>query len=406
MQIDVGISEPKPCTGCGACIAVCKEQAISFSINDEGFYEPRIDQTKCRDCSACRNVCYRYKAIDILPQVTGGKCYALHSSDREVHSNSTSGGFGYEIARWGIEHGYKVVGVAYDYATDQAKGIIVDRAEGLNRLQGSKYLQSNSYEAFSETIKLAKSNPAERFVCIGTPCQIYGLRSVIKRLRLSNDFIFIDLFCHGVPSQLVWGPYIAAMRKKVGNISNIDFRYKGNGWHQYSIRIEGEDGVYCNYAYNDTFYRYFFDNVALNKSCYDCYFRKGYSAADIRIGDFLGGAYEHRDDGISAVVAITERGTELVERLSRQGRVVVVGKHLASECLKSQSSGKYANERLREEVIKRLRSDDIHKVQRWYFKQLPPKQRLHIRVKSFATLLPTSIFTKLRRFARRRRYRE
>ena len=403
MQINAKIPGLEPCTGCGACAAVCSVRAISFSINDEGFYEPRIDQTKCRECAACRNVCYRYKGVDTLPQVADGECYALHSSDSEVHRSSTSGGFGYEVARWGIEHGYKVVGVAYDYATDKAKGVIVDRAEELEILKGSKYLQSDSYEAFNNLIELAKSNPAERFVCIGTPCQIYGLRMVVKRLRLSNDFLFIDLFCHGVPSQLVWKPYIAAMRRKVGEIRDIDFRYKGNGWHQYSIRIEGEDGLYCNYAYNDTFYRYFFDNVALNKSCYSCHFRKGYSAADIRIGDFLGGAYEHRDDGISAVVAVTERGKEMVEILSEQQKVVVVGKHLVAECLKSQSSAKYANERLREEVIERLHSDDIHKVQRWYFKQLPPKQRLHIRVKSLATLLPRSIFTKLRRYARRRR---
>jgi coenzyme F420-reducing hydrogenase beta subunit len=292
------------------------------------------------------------------------------------------------------------MGVAYDYASDKARTLIIENVAGLEQLKGSKYIQSYTEDALHSFAERARSNPSQRFICIGTPCQIYGLRSLAQQKRLKNEILYVDLFCHGVPSHLVWEPYIKRLRNRLGGLKSVNFRYKGHGWHQYSIRVVGERGTYCNYAYNDTFYRYFFDNVALNTSCYTCKLRQRFAPSDIRIGDFLGRAYEHREDGISAVVAITSKGQQAITSLVSSQRISIVGTHTAEEPLKAQCTEDYKDIELRNEVIARLKDGDIEATKRWYLKRFSPKRRLYLRLKSLTTLLPQRWMVALRRARR------
>ncbi len=54
----IGATRPRvssdACTGCGACVAVCKEDAIRLT---EAGNEPTIDSKKCLSCSQCISVC-------------------------------------------------------------------------------------------------------------------------------------------------------------------------------------------------------------------------------------------------------------------------------------------------------------------------------------------------------------
>jgi anaerobic sulfite reductase subunit C len=54
----IGAARPRVsatgCTGCGACVAVCKENAIQFSGADN---DPTIDHEKCLACGQCISVC-------------------------------------------------------------------------------------------------------------------------------------------------------------------------------------------------------------------------------------------------------------------------------------------------------------------------------------------------------------
>ena len=403
MSHEVGLEPLKPCNGCGACSAICKRGAITITENYDGSLTRVVDYGKCNNCRACNSVCYKFIEATEYPTLDDKTCYAVCSTNRATHSTTTSGGFGYELARWGVEHGYKIMGVEYDLATNSARSTVASTLEEIEKFKGSKYLQSYTEQAFKEIRDIATQNPEQRFICFGTPCQIFGLRMLIKRLKLSNEILYVDLFCHGVPSYLVWRPYIASQEQRLGILRNVNFRYKGNGWHHYSILIEGERKRYCNYAYNDIFYRYFFDNVALNRSCFDCEFRKGHSAADIRIGDFLGRAYESREDGISAVIPLSAEGMRAIDELRAAGSIDIVGRHSAKEALGAQSTEEYDNMELRNSVIRRLEHEDIESVQRWYFKQFPLKRRIYARLKSLATLLPVPLISGLRRCVRLKR---
>ena len=247
MKKSVAVENNYPCSGCGACQVICPRGAIQYCLNDEGFYHALVDEEKCIDCGLCQSVCIRFlsdKEVDDTVQINKAQVAGAYTTDSIVHRKTTSGGIAYELGRWGIENGYKLLGVVYDYEKDEAVSVLVDDLDGLTRLSGSKYLQSNSAQVLSVLIEDAQNNPDGKYICFGTPCQIFGLRKLITREKLKNEFFLIDLFCHGVPSYLVWQEYISHQKALLGNLKNISFRYKGNGWHQYTIRIDNRDEVH------------------------------------------------------------------------------------------------------------------------------------------------------------------
>lgn len=67
------------------------------------------------------------------------------------------------------------------------------------------------------------------------------------------------------------------------------------------------------FSQGDVFYRLFLSDTCLGKACYEkCKFKYDRSSADIRIGDLWGRMYKHNEDGVSAAVAFTQRGWELL----------------------------------------------------------------------------------------------
>ena len=67
----------------------------------------------------------------------------------------------------------------------------------------------------------------------------------------------------------------------------------------------------------DIFYKLFLGDFCMNSACRDtCRFKYDKSSADIRIGDLWGSIYKNNEDGVSAVVAFTNRGSLLINKLN------------------------------------------------------------------------------------------
>lgn len=225
------ISEIGDCYGCGVCSVSCPKNIIDIRLNDDGFYEPYItDLTKCTNCGLCRESCsYLFDSLSL----TGSKvkCYAAWSNDENIRNKCSSGGIGFEIGKYLLNSGYKACGVKYNVEKGRAEHFVAYNVEDYLLSIGSKYIQSYTIDAFRQI------NRSDKFLLVGTPCQIDSFRRYIKRRNIENNFILVDFFCHGVPSMNLWMKYLSMVETKSGKAINVVWRDKTKGWQKSYNRV-------------------------------------------------------------------------------------------------------------------------------------------------------------------------
>ena len=306
----INITDKKNCCGCGACAQSCPVSCIRMTADEEGFLYPVVDQAQCVDCGLCNRVCPILNRGEKPSEI---KVYAAVCNDEEVRRTSSSGGVFSLLAEKVLSEGGAVFGAAFDENFD-VHHVMIERSEDLHLVKGSKYLQSKIETTYQQAEEVLKTGRCVLFS--GTGCQIAGLKSFLKKEY--NNLYTIDVFCHGVPSPIVWQKYLDDQKAKYeGEVNQVYFRAKTPGWHQFSMRIEfSDDSVYDCTHREDAFMRVFLDNLCLRPSCYDCKFRESRSGADLTIGDAWGVEQwmPHMDDnkGTSVVVVNTEKGQRLL----------------------------------------------------------------------------------------------
>ena len=389
----------KYCTGCGACVAICPLNAIKYKVNHLGFYEAFVDKNKCINCGKCKKVCTKFTEKKSGNKIENGKVFAAQSKNKEIVKSCTSGGIAYEMAKYGIENGYKIFGTIYDYKKNIAKAIIAENETDIELLKGSKYIQSNTKEAIEQLLSICKNDSKAKFIIFGMPCQITGISKVIKEKNFKNEFIKVDLFCHGIPSYLIWQNYLKWLKEKKGidKIKRIDFRSKKIGWHEYCIEVIGEKKKYIGIAEKDRFYKCFFDSIILNKACFNCNARANLSEADVRLGDFWGKRYLDRQDGVSLILTLTNKGNQFIKQLEEQ-KINIIEKTNFEECSRYQSMHPYKYADLQEFAINKLKqSDDIKIMIKEYRKLMSKKYRIKVLFKELTGILPGNIRAKIRK---------
>lgn len=303
------------CCGCGVCEAVCAKKSIALMPDEHGFYKAFLNNDTCVDCGLCVKVCPQRHSIPFISHSVS-RHYVAQVADKMVLQYSSSGGVAYELGRWAIRNGYKVVGTTYDTEQDRAVWKIADKESELSLFSGSKYIQSIPSGIISQFDK------QDKYLVVGTPCQIAGLVKYIETKRFDrNKFLLVDFHCHGVPSYIVWDKYVEYVKKRmdVKNFTNVQFRSKSLGWHRFLLRFESETKTY--YSNNPTdhnvFYDYFFGHAWLNESCYTCSYKRENSMADIKLGDCWNKNYKDNKLGLSALSVFTEVGDEVIQEIKR-----------------------------------------------------------------------------------------
>ena len=89
------------CTGCGACMNICKHNCISMKNDEEGFLYPFIDQEKCIQCSLCeKKMCIRDRinpgdklhTVEKIKKVTSGSTPETGKKVNEIYASVITAG--------------------------------------------------------------------------------------------------------------------------------------------------------------------------------------------------------------------------------------------------------------------------------------------------------------------------
>lgn len=333
-------SDKEQCCGCNACVNVCPKNAISMQEDENGFTYPKIDESLCVRCSACKRVC-GYQNMPAKNNPT--EAYAVASRDDKLIMESASGGVFAEIARRWIKEGGIVYGCAMqkEQSDFEIKQIRVDRIENLIDLQGSKYVHSSMEDSYTKVKNDLKNNVKVLFS--GTPCQIASLRKFVG----DNDNLYtIDIICHGVPSQKFFRDFIKHYEQKLGGaIKEFFFRdkSKGQGMITRSL-VECVSGTKTVIKPGGqlSYIHFFSKSFTYRKNCYTCPFAGRERISDMTIGDFWGfhSEYPNKSEkdgftnkkGISCVLVNSDKGRYLFDMCKEQfyyfeSKMDIVTKH-------------------------------------------------------------------------------
>lgn len=324
----IKLADRKYCNGCSSCAAICPKAAISMIADAEGFKYPNIDTTRCCGCNKCVATC---PALNRLIPRTPMLVYAAKAIDDMVRLASSSGGVFPLLAKEIIGRGGTVFGAGWN-KTWRVVHMAVDSEVGLSDIMGSKYVQSDVCNTYSEARCLLDKGQYVMF--IGTPCQIAGLKAY-----LGKDYIkllAVEIICHGVPSPLAWEKYLEQRIKESledktsssqcsqslgAQILRISSRNKKYGWKRYALSVNfANKKVYLRDVQSDIYLRGFLAELYTRPSCHGCLCRELRSGADITLGDYWGvdGRFPSFDDdkGVSLVLINTLKGMNLFESIS------------------------------------------------------------------------------------------
>lgn len=268
------------CTGCRACEKVCPIGCISIEKNRNGFLEPKVDQKKCIGCGICKATCPVENKIDKYRPL---HVYAAYGLKTEAINNSTSGGIFYTIASEFIANGGIVFGAAYK---DMYLQIMEATTQGqLINLQGSKYIQADTVDTYKRVQNYLKEG--KKVLYSGTPCQIAGLRSLLRGTDSSNLFT-IEIICHGVSSPKMFQDYLEWRNNQTNKkVVQYQFRPKLKNGRDFRCVLCYEDGTKeILLGFKDPFYKKYMEGNSYRKICYECPFSQKNRVADITLGDF------------------------------------------------------------------------------------------------------------------------
>lgn len=314
--------DKKDCNGCGICTIGCPTNAIKMVEDNEGFYYPEIDETKCIKCNKCKNICSNYNNSDGL-----GKAYMAISNNKEELKNTSSGGMYYILAKYVIQKNGVVFGVEYGQDL-KVQHNYYENLKDCKKFQGSKYLRSNIGNSYEKVKEFLEQNRWVLFT--GTPCQCNALK-----VFLGKDYeklILCEIICHANPSQKVFDKYIKEIEEKYNKkIVDVKFRTKENGWKSSMPILYFSDGSKIE---DKIFYLSFVGELFDRPSCHSCQFSSTNRISDFTIGDFWGVKEVipdiiDDDTGNSLITVNTEKGMKIFDEIKHNMTYKEVDKELA-----------------------------------------------------------------------------
>lgn len=378
------LANKKECTGCLACVASCKKNALSSSIDEDGHFAVLCDTDKCVLCHKCEQVCpvvsdFEYKGD------SESAIFAAWNLDDDVRKLSASGGAFSALASYILDQGGYVFGAANVGVCD-IRHICINNREQLPLLQGSKYTQSDASLSYPQVLNLLRHRKIVLFS--GTGCQVAGLLSFLRFYKYEGKLVTVDIICGGVPSKILIEAFVANEPYKIKKI--ISFRTKTNGWKsqgfKYNLLVEDSEGNKHDYTNRKNLITDGFCSELTNRySCYNCRFVGLERKSDFTIGDLWGDKKFPREhyNGLSLVVAHQETSIQLLNQMSeylhcepieandavRHNYRLVSGKMKGSKCIERRCLSILFS-KLSYSLLKHIYANDIKLCSPWILYRL------------------------------------
>ena len=305
MVNNVNILDKNECTGCKVCYQVCPHDAITIIENKEGLKYPIIDDNKCTNCSICVKKCHALN--DNFETEFEQQIYDVRASD-DIRMKSSSGGMFTLVANYVLENNGYVCGASFTNDWLGVEHIIINDKKYLDKLRGSKYIESNLGNCFSEIKKLLNENNLVLFT--GCPCQVSALKSYLNKDY--NNLITADIFCNSIIPNNIWVKYLKEQftEEEIKNIEYISFRDKKKINWDVRLYIKLKEKEYIDEIYR----KLFSEHIATKEECYNCQYRRYERVSDITLGDHWD---EKNNDnkGVSLVLINTEKGNNVFNKI-------------------------------------------------------------------------------------------
>ncbi len=339
----IQVTDKAECCGCGACQEACPAACIQMAYDSEGFAYPSVLEKACIGCGKCEAVC----PVRHVPDGFAGEdaqAYGFIATDEEVLFKSSSGGAFYYIASQILACNGVVYGAELSDDCRSVRHTAVYSLDDLQKVQKSKYVQSEMGGLFTEIKdQLAQG---KKVLFSGTPCQVGALKNYLGGDR--RNLFTVDLACHGISSRKLWNQDMDMLEEKANRrIEQVVFRPKGEGCEsrgviEIEVKFSGvgaqekhvgaadrtitKDAITNTYVIKDNYMKAFLNKVSLRPSCYSCRFRGTGRASDITLGDLWG--VEHMvpewgngKKGASLLIVHSKNGRALFDSCLENGEI-------------------------------------------------------------------------------------
>lgn len=242
--------------------------------------------------------------------------YAARLKDTELLKNSSSGGMATLLSEYFLDVGCAVSTVTYNYDSHKAEFVLLTDIGDIDKIKGSKYMQSYMGDIFVKSEQWCKNNPNKSLLFIGMGCQADAFRKYAEEKKFRKQTFIVDIVCHGSPSPLMWSDYIKRLEKKYrGKVTYVSFKDKRNGWNNPTAlcKIRGIERSLSDYV------QLFYNQCILRPSCHVCPYATVNRLVDMTIGDFWGIEKQLPEldvkDGISLVIVHSDEARLFFEHI-------------------------------------------------------------------------------------------
>lgn len=310
------------CSGCGACVQL--DAGLTMALDDEGYSRP-VRRTGTATAAgvphfrrACPGVLVEAQRPEgserhpILGPVV--QAWEAWATDPAIRFEGSSGGTLTAISAWLVESGtvQRVLGAGADVGNPRrtVPVRITSREEAL-AASGSRYAPVST-AAVADALKAGSA-------VVGKPCESSALRALCNADAREQPPILLSFFCAGTPSQHATETLVRELgvppEEKVK-----DLWYRGRGWPG-RFTVTRDDGNSVSSSYDDSWGRHL--GPTAQWRCKICPDGIGESA-DITAGDYwraTSDGYPAFEDGpgVSALIARTERGRDLILQAAEAG---------------------------------------------------------------------------------------